>query len=145
MRPIPASPDASRGICDENRPAPRKRACFSPQMPAYPIPLNDCSLVLPPLSEYGEEANERRRAGSGGNDGNRGGPAEAPTEPRKARQLRMIRQDCFTERKHREGDPRQGTPFHCAHRRPEISLNRNRSMPNASTPRLLDGFAENGL
>ena len=41
-----------------------KRACFSPQVPAYPIPLNDCSLVLPPLSEYGEEANERRRAGS---------------------------------------------------------------------------------
>ena len=53
MRPIPASPDASRGICDESRPAPRKRACFSPQVPAYPIPLNDCSLVLPPLSEYG--------------------------------------------------------------------------------------------
>lgn len=105
MRPIPASPDASRGICDENRPAPRKRACFSPQMPAYPIPLNDCSLVLPPLSEYGEEANERRRAGSGGNDGNRGGPAEAPTEPREARQLHMIRQDCFTEQKHKEGDP----------------------------------------
>lgn len=60
----PRVPDASRGICDENRPAPRKRACFSPQVPAYPIPRNDCSLVLPPLSEYGEEANERRRAGS---------------------------------------------------------------------------------
>ena len=37
---------------------------LDPQVPAYPIPLNDCSLVLPPLSEYGEEANERRRAGS---------------------------------------------------------------------------------
>ena len=85
MRPIPASPDASRGICDENRPAPQQRARFSPQVPDYPIPLNDCSLVLPPLSEYGKEANERRRAGSGGNDGNRGGLAEAPAEPREAR------------------------------------------------------------
>lgn len=105
MRPIPASNDASRGICDENRPVPQQRACFSSQVPDYPIPLNDCSLVLPPLSEYEEEANERRRAGSGGNDGNRGGPAEAPTESREARQLHMIRQDRFTEQKHREGDP----------------------------------------
>ena len=102
MRPIPASNDASRGIYYENRPAPQQRARFSPQVPDYPIPLNDCSLVLPPLSEYGEEANERRRAGSGGNDGNRGGPAEAPTEPREARQLHMIRQDRFTEQKNTE-------------------------------------------
>ena len=72
MRPIPASPDASRGICDENRPAPRQRSGsaaaaqqrdhLDPQAPDYPIPLNDCSLVLPPLSEYGE--GERGRAGS---------------------------------------------------------------------------------
>ena len=39
-------------------------ACFSSQVPDYPIPLNDCSLVLPPLSEYGEGEGERGRAGS---------------------------------------------------------------------------------
>ena len=83
--------------------AAQQRDRLDPQVPDYPIPLNDCSLVLPPLSEYGE--GERGRAGSGGNDGNRGGPAEAPTEPREARQLHMIRQDRFTGQKHREGDP----------------------------------------
>ena len=61
MRPIPASNDASRGICDENRPVPQQRACFSSQVPAYPIPLSDCSLVLPPLSEYGEGEISRRK------------------------------------------------------------------------------------
>ena len=70
MRPIPASSDASRGICNENRPIPQQRARFSPQVPAYPIPLNDCSLVLPSLSEYGK--GERGRAW---NDGDRGGLA----------------------------------------------------------------------
>lgn len=65
MRPIPASNDASRGICDENRPVPQQRACFSSQVPAYPIPLNDCSLVLPPLSEYGEGEREGKRRGAG--------------------------------------------------------------------------------
>lgn len=64
MRPIPASNDASRGICDENRPVPQQQACFNSQVPVYPIPLNDCSLVLPPLSEYGEGESERGRAGS---------------------------------------------------------------------------------
>lgn len=62
-------------------------------------------LHCPRFRSTGKEANERRRAGSGGDDGNRGGPAEAPTVPREARQLRMIRQDRFTEQKHREGDP----------------------------------------
>ena len=68
MRPIPASNDASRGICDENRPVPQQRACFSSQVLDYPIPLNDCSLALPPLSEYGEgerRKGERKGAGMG--------------------------------------------------------------------------------
>lgn len=113
MRPIPASPDASRGICDENRPAPRKRSSGSaaagpPRSSGARLPhsaqrLQSC--IAPAFGVRGKEANERRRAGSGGDDGNRGGPAEVPTVPREARQLRMIRQDRFTEQKHREGDP----------------------------------------
>lgn len=34
--------------------AARQRDRFDSQVPAYPFPLNDCSLVLPQLSEYGE-------------------------------------------------------------------------------------------
>ena len=81
MRPIPASPDASRGICDENRPAPQQQALFDPQVPDYPIPLNDCSLALLPLSEYGGAANGRsRRTGRSARGGNGGSALKSPDE-----------------------------------------------------------------
>lgn len=129
MRPIPASPDASRGICDENRSAPQQRARFSPQVPDYPIPLNDCSLALPPLSEYGKEANERRRAGSGGNDGNAAG-ARGSSHTARGRSARASQTARSGEHADQPECPRRhGKPAH------------NRSTFNANTPRLLDSFA----
>lgn len=105
MRPIPASNDASRGICDENRPVPQQRPASVLRCQTTPFRSTIAVLYCPRFRSTGKEASKRRRAGNGGNDGNRGGPAEAPTVPREARQLRMIRQDRFTEQKHREGDP----------------------------------------
>ena len=68
----PVPPDASRGIYDEK---PTGTAAAGPlqfSVPAYPIPLNDCSLALPRFRSTGRgkyREGKRRGAGMGAERG----------------------------------------------------------------------------